>query len=87
MKVQRLPEWGEIEGYIGFKNQGIEVTAEKTGIKIKFAEKIMEQWFASLFAKIDVRNDRVEFTKYGLVEALEILGENSQTNEGESNES
>jgi hypothetical protein len=87
MKVQYLPEWGEIEGYIDSKKQGIEIVAEKTGIKIKFAERIKGGRFVSPFAEIDIKSNCVGFTRYGLAEVMEILDENFRINEGENNES
>jgi hypothetical protein len=91
MKISFLPGWMEISGHFkickGSKEWGIEVQANRAKIKINFSEKAKGTLSIGSFAGINVENKGAWFTRYNLAEVLEILEENSQTNEGENNES
>jgi len=91
MKIEFLPGWAEFnsyfKGYSGSKEWGIEVKADRTKIKINFSERAKGALSIVSFAGINIEGKGAWLTRYNLMEVLEILGENSQTNKGENNES
>jgi hypothetical protein len=91
MKVKFLPGWAEFngcfKGYSGSKEWEIEVKADRTKIKVNFSERAKGALSIASFAGINMESEGAWFTRYNLMEVLEILKENSQTNKGENNES
>jgi hypothetical protein len=91
MKINLLPGWAEINGcfksYSGSKEWEIEVKVNRTKIKINFSERAKGALSIASFAGINTEGEGAWFTRYNLMEVLEILEENSQTNRRKSNES
>jgi len=91
MKIKFLPGWAEVsgcdKGYSGSKEWEIEVKADRTKIKINFAERAKGALYIASLAGINMKSEGAWFTRYNyLMEVLEILEENPQTNEGGNNE-